>query len=876
MTDQLVSYAQNFEDILLNRVFGGKRTGFYVDIGAYKPVEGSVTKLFYDRGWSGINVEPGSAFEELQAARPRDVNLRMAVLDRTGEVAFFEDTRDRGTSHVTEETGTATVTVPCDTLERIIEAHANGRVIDFLKVDAEGSEGAIVRSTDWRIVRPPVLVFEATRPWSTTLANQDWEPVLQEQGYSRVFFDGINCFYVPEELAASLAPHFAAPINVLDRAVRADQVMREQALIVEREELRQRLTSAEQALAEFDDQAKAAAGRTSELERQLEVERADGASLRQRLDQTESALALMRREAEVYHRRLDEDLAVRDTLRQRLQQTEAEMALMRQKAERDDRWLEQERAAHEISRQRLQQAESEIALIREQTETEMAILRNLAEQERHKLASELAARDSLQEPRQLQLSASTALADSPSEPSLETAPARMSFGARLLQPVKVIAWSGYRLIRPIVRPIAWRTRNFLMVPISQAIEQVRDVSQPDLSEALRRALDADMQAKQQAMQSATRNAEILVTTAEQTLELVRQSAEQTANLVRQSVEQAAELTRQSAAQNAEQLRQREEHSAEFGRITGAIENALLTLTLESASRRPKSAPLAAGGPTQAIARLNLPQGRAAELLYFRSDMSVGGPIAASGEWEPHMRRLLERTVQPDWTCLDVGANIGAHTMSLASLAYMGQVIGFEADPANHALLAHNVAALGGAVADTEVLNLALWDSPGRLRLGRVDEFTGCSFVSAGALDEADVEKHLRDVVDPAATKGRALSPRTSEVEAATLDGWVKEKALQRVDLIKIDAEGAESRILSGARDVLKRFRPLVLVEYNPDCASVHFKEEPDTLYRALAECFDDLGAIERDGTVTAIEDWESLKARLDSGKGWEDLVCGFA
>src|ERR1041384_3211716 len=71
----LVSYAQNFEDVLLHRIFGNLARGFYVDIGASDPMIGSVTKIFYDRGWSGINIEPSSTFPRLAAARPRDVNL---------------------------------------------------------------------------------------------------------------------------------------------------------------------------------------------------------------------------------------------------------------------------------------------------------------------------------------------------------------------------------------------------------------------------------------------------------------------------------------------------------------------------------------------------------------------------------------------------------------------------------------------------------------------------------------------------------------------------------------------------------------------------------------------------------------------------------
>ena len=214
---QFVSYAQNFEDAMLNRVFGGQGVGFYVDVGAHHPSRGSVTRVFYDRGWSGINVEPGSVYGSLAAARPRDVNLQLAVLDRKGQVSFVEVENDRGASYVGEG-GAAewTTTVDCDTLENIIRDYAHDRPIDFLKIDAEGSEAAIVLSTNWRHVRPRVLLIEATRPWSNVLANDHWEPSLLSAGYTRVYFDGINCYYVPEEELAAFGGHFHVPVNVLD------------------------------------------------------------------------------------------------------------------------------------------------------------------------------------------------------------------------------------------------------------------------------------------------------------------------------------------------------------------------------------------------------------------------------------------------------------------------------------------------------------------------------------------------------------------------------------------------------------------------------------------------------------------------------------
>lgn len=224
-----VSYAQNGEDVLLHRVFGGQGTGFYVDVGAYHPVEGSVTKAFYDRGWAGINIEPGQIFDDLAAARPRDVNLRMAVLDRTGMVAFNQNQADAGLSLVTEDQAPGSIQVPCDTLENIVRLHSGGRPVDFLKVDAEGAEAAIVGSTDWRRFRPRVLVFEATLPWSATLSNAEWEPALLEGGYVRAYFDGINCYYLPEEEEPILGRHFKVPVNVLDSVQRYDVVVQREA-----------------------------------------------------------------------------------------------------------------------------------------------------------------------------------------------------------------------------------------------------------------------------------------------------------------------------------------------------------------------------------------------------------------------------------------------------------------------------------------------------------------------------------------------------------------------------------------------------------------------------------------------------------------------
>ena len=61
----IISYAQNFEDVLLWRALKQVRNGFYIDIGAQHPEHDSVSKLFYDHGWRGVHVEPTPRIAEV-------------------------------------------------------------------------------------------------------------------------------------------------------------------------------------------------------------------------------------------------------------------------------------------------------------------------------------------------------------------------------------------------------------------------------------------------------------------------------------------------------------------------------------------------------------------------------------------------------------------------------------------------------------------------------------------------------------------------------------------------------------------------------------------------------------------------------------------
>ena len=103
MTEAFVSYAQNFEDVMLWRALRDVPDGFYVDVGAASPRWGSVTLAFYEHGWHGINIEPDPVpFEALVEQRPRDLNLNVALSNAAGQLPMYF-VPDTGNSTLNED-----------------------------------------------------------------------------------------------------------------------------------------------------------------------------------------------------------------------------------------------------------------------------------------------------------------------------------------------------------------------------------------------------------------------------------------------------------------------------------------------------------------------------------------------------------------------------------------------------------------------------------------------------------------------------------------------------------------------------------------------------------------------------------------------------
>jgi len=222
----LVSYAQNFEDVILWRALRQAQDGFYIDVGAQDPREDSVSLGFYEKGWRGVHVEPTLHYaEKLRAARPDETVIQAAIAANAGLLHFYEVVEtglSTGDAEQAEQHRRAGFTVratdvPSMPLGALLDRYAD-RPIHWLKIDVEGFEQQVIESWGASPVRPWVVVVESVKPGTQIPSHEGWDPLLTAKGYRFVHFDGLNRYYL-SDAHPELAIHFRSGPNVFDEFV---------------------------------------------------------------------------------------------------------------------------------------------------------------------------------------------------------------------------------------------------------------------------------------------------------------------------------------------------------------------------------------------------------------------------------------------------------------------------------------------------------------------------------------------------------------------------------------------------------------------------------------------------------------------------------
>jgi FkbM family methyltransferase len=161
----------------------------------------------------------------------------------------------------------------------------------------------------------------------------------------------------------------------------------------------------------------------------------------------------------------------------------------------------------------------------------------------------------------------------------------------------------------------------------------------------------------------------------------------------------------------------------------------------------------------------------------------------AGAYEPELASLLKKTLKPEMTVIDLGANIGYFSVIAAALVgENGQVHAFEPMPQNLIRLRKNLERFRWAT----VHPYAVSNVAGEVPIHYSDKEAGWASIH----DEHDLTN----------------MPCTSSVRAIRLDDWLQECSVNRIDFIKLDIEGSEFDALLSARQALSRFHPTIVAE----------------------------------------------------------------
>jgi FkbM family methyltransferase len=236
-------------------------------------------------------------------------------------------------------------------------------------------------------------------------------------------------------------------------------------------------------------------------------------------------------------------------------------------------------------------------------------------------------------------------------------------------------------------------------------------------------------------------------------------------------------------------------------------------------------------------------------------------IPDGGDLTDSVMAAIKPHVVADSVCLDVGANIGLYSLGLSALAPKGKVYAFEPSPSAFGHLQSNLAA--NKAANVEASNLAVSDSTGTVH------FHDFSFFSAGSFssDEGSL------------LSSESYGSQSFEAATTTLDEFVADRKLDRVDFVKVDVEGAELSVLAGAEKTLATYRPVTVLEFNTFGFTIHQSVLPQVALARIKEIFPHVFVMDRlDGALCRLETPHEIYEFLyDNGIHGpaDNMLCSF-
>jgi len=200
-------------------------------------------------------------------------------------------------------------------------------------------------------------------------------------------------------------------------------------------------------------------------------------------------------------------------------------------------------------------------------------------------------------------------------------------------------------------------------------------------------------------------------------------------------------------------------------------------------------------------------------------------ILRTNEYEPQIQRLMNAIISEGDTVIDIGANIGVHSILLSNLVGRGgKVLAFE--PIPHLIKKLNTNLVLANSRNVAVYPFAVGDKNGQLEINAIDEDDFNSGSSSLVVNE----------------NIKLLETHKIKINSIILDDFLLEKNINKIDFVKIDIEGFELNALKGMRSLIAKSKPTMIIEYNCErleylnILNQDFKELLDQFYDCYEIC----------------------------------------
>lgn len=210
---QRKSWAQEGEDLILERYFSAQRDGFYVDVGAHHPLRFSNTYKFYKRGWQGVNIDAmPNSMSEFNKRRSRDINIEVPVSSDSKVLAYYifnEPALNGFDAELSKGRNQAqnnyyierTEYLETRRLSEILDDHLReGQKIDFLSIDVEGFDLEVLKSNDWQKYRPEMVLVEVFGGSFSAVADSDINQFMIHRDYE-LYAKTVNTVFYKDSIS---------------------------------------------------------------------------------------------------------------------------------------------------------------------------------------------------------------------------------------------------------------------------------------------------------------------------------------------------------------------------------------------------------------------------------------------------------------------------------------------------------------------------------------------------------------------------------------------------------------------------------------------------------------------------------------------------